>query len=432
MAVYTMKYGESVCAVPVDPAHVAAELRPNAVALPQLPPEEVLRRALARPIGSPPLGEIVRPGQTVCLVIPDITRLWQSPSIYVPAMVAELNRCGIPDSDILLLSATGTHRRQSEEEHIRLVSEEIFRRIRIVDHACRDAQDMRHVGDTSRGTPVWLNRHALDCDKIILCCGVVYHFLAGYGGGGKMLLPGIASYETIQRHHNLALNKGFGSGSNPLVRSANLTESNPFHADLMEGAALAKPCFSLNVVVNDDFEIVQAFAGDWVEAHQAACALVDAVDGVAVRERTPLVIASAGGYPKDLNFYQSIKTLSNALAAVSPGGTMILLSRCSEGFGNAECQRQICQLNTMREREEFLRGQFSIGGYVGFLFAESAEKHNLILVTDMAPENFARTKIHAVPSLKAALDLARDLLGGTLAVRTTLMPHGASTLPKLS
>lgn len=246
---------------------------------------------------------------------------------------------------------------------------------------------------------MWLNAHAMACDKLILTGGAVYHFLAGYGGGRKYVLPGIAGRETIMKNHNLALNEGFGSGSNPMVRSANLTGSNPFHADMAEAAELAKPCFLLNVVADGDFNIIRAFAGDYIEAHAAACKLVDDIDGVYVEERTPLVIASAGGYPKDINLYQTSKTLSNARAVVADGGTMILLSECRESFGDADCARQICGFDNMLDRERDLRENFSIGAYVGFLFCESAERYRFIMVTDIPKEKFANTKIHAVKTL---------------------------------
>lgn len=216
-----------------------------------------------------------------------------------------------------------------------------------------------------------------------------------------------------------------------MVCSGNLENSNVFQADLLEAAAMLPPCFSLNVVVNDQFRIVKAFAGNWLAAHRRACSLVESIDGVTIPETAPLVIASAGGYPKDINFYQTIKLLSNALAAASPEATIILLSRCHDGFGDADCQSQICDFSSMEERERALRTDFSIGAYVGFLFAEAAEKHKLILVTDMAPDNFTRTDIKAVRTLDEALEAARTLNGGTLDMKTILMPHGASTLPKV-
>ena len=341
-----------------------------------------------------------------------------------------LNRAGIPDEDILILCATGTHRRQTEEEHISLVGEDLYRRIRFIAHQCDDKEHLTYMGTTSRGTPVWLNSYAMACDKLILTGGVVYHFLAGFGGGRKSIVPGIAGRETINTNHNNALNPGLGSGSNPRVCNGNMGADNPFHNDLMECAAMAKPAYLINVIVDDNYQIVGAFAGDWRKAHEAAAKVVEQLDGVPIPRRAPLVIASAGGYPKDINLYQTSKLLSNALAAVAPGGTLILLSQCREGFGDPDCEEQICGHETMEEREKALRANFSIGGFVGFLFAETAEQYHLILVTDIPDTQFAHTKIQVARTLDEALALAARCNGGSLeGVETILMPHGGSTFP---
>ena len=231
----------------------------------------------------------------------------------------------------------------------------------MVDHVCTDQENLAYVGTTSYGTPVWLDKRALACDKVILTGGVVYHFMAGFGGGRKSVLPGIAGRETIMKNHNLALNPGIGSGSNPHVRSANMCADNPVHADMMEAYSMVNPAFLLNVVVNDQQEIIAAFAGNWVTAHRAACGLVDRMYGVPVKEKTPLVIASAGGYPKDLNFYQTIKTLCNALEVSQEGGTIILVTKSEEGFGNEDTRRLIADYPNMLEREKALREVLALG-----------------------------------------------------------------------
>lgn len=424
-----MKCGEQEFEVHLPPELIAAELEPNQMDLPRRTPAEHIRWALDHPIDSAPLKELVKPGEKVCLVISDVTRRWQSPETYLPILVAELESAGIRDEDMLIISATGTHRRQTPEEHKGLVTEAVYDRIQVVDHQCTDEENLAYVGTTTRGTPVWLDKRALACDKIILTGGVVYHFMAGFGGGRKSVLPGIAGRETIMKNHNLALNPGLGNGSNPDVRSANMNATNPVHADMMEACSMVNPTFLVNVVVNDEQEIIAAFAGNWVTAHQAACDLVDRMYGVPAREKTPQVIASAGGFPKDLNFYQTIKTLCNALEVVEDGGTIILVTRSNEGFGSADTEKQIAGYATMLDREKALREDFSIGAFIGYLFAESAEKYHLIAVTGMEQSDFGTANIHVVKTLDEALELSRKLNGGK-DLRTTLMPHGANTLPK--
>lgn len=425
-----MKFGQQEFEVKLPPEQIAAELEPNHVDLPARTPEETVRWALAHPIDSKPLGQLVKPGESVCIIISDVTRRWQSPETYIPILIEELEKAGIRDEDMLIISATGTHRTQTKEEHIGLVTQAVYDRIRLVDHQCTDEANLQYVGTTSRNTPVYLDKRALACDHIILTGGVVYHFMAGFGGGRKSILPGIAGRETIMKNHNLALNPGLGAGSNPEVRSANLSEKNPVHADMEEACAMANPTFLVNVVVDDDQKIIGAFAGNWKTAHKAACDLVDQMYGVPVTERTPLVIASAGGYPKDLNFYQTIKTLCNALEVVEDNGTIILVTKSEEGYGSADTEKQIAGYSTMLEREKALRENFSIGAFIGYLFAQSAEKYHLIAVTDMAQAQFGSAKIHAVKTLDEALELSRKLNGGR-DLRATLMPHGANTLPKM-
>ena len=425
-----MKYSDTEFSVSLDPQQVVAEVHANTVELPKRTVREHIEYALDHPIGAGPIEEAVQAGDKVCILISDVTRRWQQPSTYLPILVERLNRAGIPDEDILILCATGTHRRQTEEEHISLVGEDLYRRIRFMDHQCDDKEHLTYMGTTSRGTPVWLNSYAMACDKLILTGGVVYHFLAGFGGGRKSVVPGIAGRETINTNHNNALNHGLGSGSNPRVCNGNMGEDNPFHSDLVECAAFAKPAYLLNVIVDDNYQIVGAFAGDWQKAHQEASKVVKQMDGVPIPHRAPLVIASAGGFPKDINLYQTSKTLSNALAAVAPGGTMILLSQCREGFGDPDCEAQICSFDTMEEREKALRADFSIGGFVGFLFAETSENYHLILVTDIPSERFQRTKIQVAGTLDEALALAKECNGGSLeGVETVLMPYGGSTFP---
>ena len=424
-----MKYGQEEFEVHLPPELIAAELEPNRIDLPQRTPAEHIRWALDHPIDSAPLKELVRAGEKVCIVISDVTRRWQSPETYLPILVAELESAGIRDEDILILSATGTHRRQTREEQIGLVTQAVYDRVRVEDHQCTEEENLAYVGTTSRGTPVWLDKRALECDHILLTGGVVFHFMAGYGGGRKSILPGISGRETIMKNHNLALNPGLGSGSNPNVRSANMNDTNPVHADMMEACSMVNPTFLVNVVVNDDQEIIAAFAGNWITAHQAACDLVDRMYGVPVREKTPLVIASAGGYPKDLNFYQTIKTLCNAREVVEDGGTIILVTKSEEGYGSADTEKQIAGYPTMVEREKALRADFSIGAFIGYLFAECAETHHVIAVTSMNQEDFGTAKIHVVRTLDEALELSRQLNGGK-DLRATLMPHGANTLPK--
>jgi len=390
--------------------------------------EEIIQEALTHPIASARLCELVHAGERVAVVIPDLTRAWQKPHLYLPYVVDELNRGGVRDEDIVFICALGTHRRLTEDEHRQLLGPKLADRFTVQDHDAYNKENLVYLGKTTFGTPVWINKMAMECDHIVLTGGVVYHFLAGWAGGKKYILPGIAAYETVMANHALSLNPERGAGPHPDVRSGNI-ENNLVHLDMLEAASFVRPTFIFNVVTTEG-RIVGAVAGHYIVAHDRARAMVDAIDGVEISEKADLVIASAGGSPKDVNLYQSIKTLINAREAAKPGGSIIILTESPEGLGgDADVQDIILNYNSVVEREDALRQNYSISKYVGYYFCETAAKFDLILVSSLDPDLLKTANITVVRTLDEALNLVWAKRGKDLS--TYVMPHGANTLPKL-
>ncbi|PIE55009.1 MAG: hypothetical protein CSA35_02655 [Dethiosulfovibrio peptidovorans] len=390
--------------------------------------EEVIRRALENPVNSPKLRDLVRSGESVCIVICDITRVWQRPHVYLPLLLKELERAGVKDEDITFLSGTGTHRDQTSEEHQALLGD-LSSRFSVVDNHCEDRSSLVHVGVTSLGTPVEINKRALESDHVVITGAVVYHFMAGWGGGRKAILPGIAGRETVMKNHSLALLPSPGTGRNMNCRSGNL-EGNLIHQDMMEAAAMVAPSFALNVVIGSGTGTIDAaLAGDWKEAHLEATQIVDQADGVPITEKADVVIASAGGYPKDINFYQVSKTIMNGYEAVKHGGALIILGECSEGYGNGEVQFMLQDFHTQEEREAELRREFTIAKYVGYFVGQVARDTDFYLVSRMDPKELEGTGIIPIQSLEQAMEMiSAKGRGPTI----WLMPTGASVLPKIS
>lgn len=359
---YTMRYGDSEISFPLPAGEVQDILLPHALEQACDTPEKLVEQAFAAPVGAPPLEQVVHAGDTVCIIISDITRSWQPTSQYLPFVIRRLNEIGVPDRDIRILSANGTHRRQTPEEHLALLGEALYRRFQVIDHQCDEKEHLTYVGTTRRGTPVYLNSTALESDKLILTGGVTCHSMAGYGGGRKS---------------------------------------------------------------------VKAFAGDWVQAHRAATELVDQLDSVSVRARCDYAIVSAGGAPKDINLYQSSKALANVSQMVKPGGTIVMMAECPEGFGDPDCARQITEFKTMAERETALRANFTIGGFMGYLFTLTAERFRFILVSQIPREQFANAKILLAAGMEEALALA-DAGGYDPRRSIALMPEGSKTMPKFT
>lgn len=425
MTAYMMKYGRTEIPIPVAEMNLLGVIDSHSAGPPR-PEPEVIREALKHPIDSPRLGELVKPDETVCIVISDITRAWQRMSAYLPYLVAELNQAGIRDQDIIFLSATGTHRKHTPAEHQILLGD-LTQRFSIIDHDCRDESSLTYLGTTSFGTPVKINKAALACDHIVLTGAIVYHLLAGWGGGKKSLLPGIAGYETIMANHAMSLCPTRGGGSNPATRSGKVTD-NPIHDDMLEAAAMAKPAFLFNVILDAHGHIAHAVAGDYQAAHAAGCRMVAQQDGVPISHRAELAIASAGGYPKDINFYQTIKTILNVNEAIVPGGAMIILSECSEGLGYSELAEIIQNYDTLLAREDGLRANYSIAKFVGYYVSEIAGQCLMIMVSEIPPESVANANIRVVKTLKEALALVYQANGDH--PTAYLMPHAANTLPK--
>jgi lactate racemase len=390
--------------------------------------EEIILNALKNPIGTNKLKEKVAPGYSVCVVISDITRSWQRTDIYLPYIIKELNDAGIEDKDITILSANGSHRKQSEEEHRILIGEDLYKRFRVYDHDCFDEVNMTYLGTTSFGTPVSINKMALKCDTLVITGAVVFHDMAGFGGGRKSILPGISAHSTIMANHSLSLSITQGCGSNKLTGSRKLI-GNPIHEDMMEAALMVRPDFLFNVVINEEGKISYAAAGDFIKAHKNACSIVEKCEVVGIEEKADIVIASAGGYPKDINLYQGSKTLTNAKEAVKEGGTIIIACECREGFGDDEMEFIIRDFNDNLEREKNLRESYTIAKYTGFLVTEIAEKYRIILVTSLKSEALYNAGISIMDRIDTALE---EALKDNEKAKIYIMTHASSTLPVLS
>lgn len=386
--------------------------------------ETAVNEILDNPLGTQPFNEIFREGQKVVIVVSDVTRLWVKTHLYLPFIVKRLNQLGIADDAITILVATGTHREESESELQAIVGTDLFARIKVIDHICDQKENLVYVGTTSRSTEVEINRLVLEADRVILTGGIVHHLMAGFGGGRKSIIPGVASKKTIAQNHLHALDPQ-SKKSNPLIGVGALS-NNPLHEDMVEATSLVDPDFLINSIVDTKGQIVKLVGGHWLNAWLEGCRWCDANFGIAIDEQADLVIASCGGYPKDINLYQSTKSLFNAAKAVKPGGVMILITECREGAGADEFfgwSRFLLDGTIDQE----LRRNFTIPGYVFFAAVEVAQKCKIILVSQISPENVKSMGFHAVPDLQEALNIAYDILGP--APSTILMPYAGSTVP---
>jgi nickel-dependent lactate racemase len=288
------------------------------VAVPQL----ALADALQHPLDSAPLCELVKTSDRVGIVFSDLTRPTPN-QLLIPAVLDSLNH--VPASQITLFNALGTHRRNTPEELGRMLGEELAAGFRIVQNDAFDATSQVMLGVSRWGHEIWLNRELAECDFRILTGFIEPHFFAGFSGGGKAVMPGMAGVTTVLGNHDA------GMIASPKA-AWGITKGNPIWEEIQEAAAAVGPSFLLNVSLNKHKEITGVFAGQLRAAHQAGCAFVKQTAMTPVAQPFDIVVATNSGYPLDLNLYQAVKGMSAAAQVVRTGGSIIVAAECWDGI----------------------------------------------------------------------------------------------------
>ena len=295
--------------------------------IPGLPNEiEALREALCHPIGSAPLANLVKPGDSVVVVHTDITRATPNNRI-LPVLLEELEKAGITREDITLLNGLGTHRPQTDAELRAMLGDRIVEGYRCLQHDCNDEANLVSLGETSLGHPVRINRFYLDADVRILTGFIEPHFFAGFSGGPKAVLPSLAGAESVFTNHGIEMI------AHPKA-TWGVIEGNPIWEEMREVALRTRPTFLLNVSLNVNREITGIFAGDMLASFKNGCAFVKENAMRAVDMPYDIVITTNSGYPLDQNLYQSVKGMSAANQIVRKGGSILIAAACEDGLPN--------------------------------------------------------------------------------------------------
>ena len=298
-----------------------------------------IRRALLEPIGSPPLPQLAKGKKTACILICDITRPVPN-GLLLPPLLDMLLDQGIDKEDILILVATGLHRPNEGEELRELIgNDEIFRSVRIENHFARDREAHIDLGLTSQGIPIGIDRRFYDADLRIVTGLVEPHFMAGYSGGRKVVAPGVAYQDTILKFHTSHILE------HPRAVSC-VMDGNPLHEAQIEIIRKIGDIFALNVAIDDKRRLGKVTFGAIEESHLAAVAFMKKYAEVDIARKFKTIVTSAGGYPLDKTYYQTVKGMVGPMDILEPGGTIIIASECSEGMGSPEfaaAQQMLCQ-----------------------------------------------------------------------------------------
>ena len=399
--------------VEIPDGNLLQVLTPNPVSHERAGEEEV-RYALANPIGSPRLRDIVKPGEKIVMITSDITRPMPTYTV-MPPLLDELYSAGVKAEDLTLVFALGSHRKHTEEEMRHLAGDSVYEEITCIDG---DAEDVVHMGTTSRGTPVDIVRTVAEADRIICLGNIEYHYFAGYSGGAKAIMPGVSTWDAIQANHSMMVQEGAHAGN---------IATNPIRQDIEEAADLVGVDFILNVVLDEHKKIIKAVAGDLTAAHREGCKFLDTLYQVKIPKKADIVIVSQGGAPKDLNLYQTQKALDNSKHAVKDGGIVILVGSCKEGLGNPVFEKWILEAGKPLDIVDRLHKQFKLGGHKAAAIALVMAKAKIFMVSEMKPDFVKSIFMEPFETVQEALDTALQEQGEDASV--IVMPYGGSTLP---
>lgn len=386
--------------------------------------EAAVEDAIQHPLGTKPLLELLHPGDTVVIVVNDITRPFFS-KILLPPLINELHRTGIRDKDITALIATGMHRPNTDNE-IRSMLGDLPDGLRVVNHNARYDKGHIDLGRTMRGTPVVIDRAYMEAKVKVLTGLISPHQQAGFAGGRKSILPGLASYESIQVFHSFPIC--------PKDVAVGQLEGNLTHEEALAAARMAGVDFILNVVPNNRGDIFKVVAGDLHEAW------LDGVHSwkqgleVQIPESADITIVSPGGYPRDINFWQSQKAIASAELTTRKSGIIILVAECIDGLGEEDLKWHEWLVEASKPQEVIER--FKQEGYINgsdksYSFARALCDFRVMVVSGCLPQKLLNQMFfERYDTVQEALESALSSLGHSS--RIAVLPQAVECLPRVS
>ncbi|HHX03790.1 MAG TPA: nickel-dependent lactate racemase [Tissierellia bacterium] len=409
---WTFGYGTTQQKVEIPEQNVLGVLRANPMHHERIGSAAVAY-AMEHPIGAARLRELVKPEQKIAIIASDISRPVPSWEI-LPIIVEELLTAGCQKENITVVFALGAHRPHTQKERRHLAGS-VYDMVRCVDS---DPMDCLHMGVTKHGTPVDITRAVASADFRICTGNIEYHYFAGYSGGVKALMPGVSTPEAIEKNHRLMMHD---------EARASILETNPVRMDIEEGGAICGADYLVNVILDEKKRIVHAVAGDVVRAHREGCKYLDKMYKIPISAPADIVIVSQGGWPKDVNLYQTQKALDHAGHAVKKGGTIILIGACQEGLGNKKFEQWLMEAKKPSDLIVRLQENFELGGHKAAAIAKILQRARVDLISEMEDDFVRSIFLHPQPNAQQAVDEALHRHGQDATVLA--MPYGGATLP---
>jgi len=382
--------------------------------------DKLIEKALEKPIGFESYDEFAEKANRLLVIINDATR---------PTPTSKILKYLLPvlssHPDVKFLIATGVHRAPTEEEYRFILGEtyEVFRR-RTYAHDARKEKDMVYLGKSKNGTEMYINKLVPEYRNILVIGSVEPHYFAGYTGGRKSFLPGVASYKTIEMNHKLALND----------KACSLAlKGNPVNEDMVDAMNVLKDLniFSIQTVLTGDHKLYAVTAGDLHKSFDAAIELSNQIFCVYLKEKGNIVI-SAAPYPMDIDLYQSQKALDNGKHALEDGGVIIVVSKCRDGVGEDQFLQLLCKAENAKEVLETLDAEYKLGYHKAAKMAQVGIRSEIWGVTDLNDETMKKAMIKPYQSIQKAVDDAINFIKSKgKKPKIIIMPAGSLTIPKI-
>lgn len=419
-------YGQEKVTVEVPEQNLIGVIEPREVDIPQ-DEMAIMQDAILNPIGLPPLRELALPGQRVAIVVDDNTRPTPTGKM-LPLILAELEQAGVRDEDITIVFALGAHRQQTPEEQSQLVGAEAIARYHVCDHNCYDQSQLSYLGNTTSGIPVRVNHFVARADLRILTGLIKPHCQAGYSGGGKAILPGVSSIETIIADHN------YEAIIHPKAIYG-VIDGNPMRSTIEDAAQLLAPCFIMNVILDRDKHIVGAVAGDMIKAHRAGVRELDRFVRVPVPEVADIIVAGCS-HPSSVNMYQAASAATICTRLIRPivkrGGVIIVAAPCPEGISDGPFYQLVREAATAQDVIDKVAqpGFFMHDQWEAQLWATVLTYCHIYFVTDGVTSGQVREmKADPYPTVDDALQAALSEQGSDS--RILVVPDAPYTIPEL-
>jgi len=414
-----LRYGRDVVRVPLEEKNILEVLNLKKRGI-LLNSKDKLKELLKNPIGSISLRELIfqKRSRNILIIVNDITR--PTPyKIILPPLLSELKEAGISKEDINFKVATGIHRRNSKEELGNIFGEDLISTYKFINHNA-DSPDLHYLSKLKSGNELWINSIVSKVDFIITTGVIVPHYFAGFSGGRKSVLPGICGRKTIEANHAKMVH--------PNARAGNL-KGNPVHQEMQETAEKVGVDFNINVITNENHEIVEIVAGGLFESWQRGVEECKKIYLCPIKQKADVVIVSTGGYPKDINVYQAHKALDNAYQAVKPGGTIILLAECTEGYGETTFEQWIKEAESPEDIIKRIKKKFVLGGHKAYGIARVVKEVEVILISSLTKEKVRKLFFIPMENISQAIEHIKDKYGEDF--QAYILPYGNTILPQL-